>query len=132
MHGPEIREAILERLSQGESLRAICRDEEMPGTTSVKRWLLEDAEFRSRYAQAREEGADVEFDELADLQAELPERTQTGSVDTGWVAWKRLQIDTKKWALSKKVPKKYGEKQETTLELGDTVSKVIREIVRAG
>jgi hypothetical protein len=130
MYSQELAAAICARVSEGESLRKACQEN---GTThtSFLRWCNESAELANQYARARTVGTDAEFERLDDLQEELPERNQYGAVDTGWVAWKRLQIDTKKWALSKKAPKKYGEKIETTHEVGDSVKKIVREIVRA-
>ena len=130
MYGQETKDLILQRLSTGESLRAICRDDGMPDFATVKRWAADDEVFRAQYVRAREEGTEAEFEALEDLQEELPERTPQGSVDTGWVAWKRLQIDTKKWALSKKAPKKYGEKIEATHEAGESITGIVRKIMR--
>ena len=50
-------------------------------------------------------------------------------VDIGWVAWKRVQIDTMKWLLSKRNPKKYGDKiglehsGEINVGLADRIAK---------
>jgi hypothetical protein len=44
--------------------------------------------------------------EMADTE---PERTERG-VDSGWVQWQRMRVDALKWALSKKAPRKYGER----------------------
>lgn len=100
---------VCELVSQGESLRAAC---EAVGTThpTFLRWCAENKELADQYAHAREAGSDVEFESLADMVAEQPQTAPSGAVDAGWVAWKRLQVDTKKWALSKKAPKKYGDK----------------------
>lgn len=41
--------------------------------------------------------------------------TDNGGTDAGAVAKQRLQVDTRKWMLSKLAPKKYGER--TAMEL---------------
>ena len=38
--------------------------------------------------------------------------TDSGATDSGAVADKKVQIDTRKWLLSKLAPKKYGDKLE--------------------
>ena len=45
---------ICERLADGESLRSICRSEDMPGRTTVFKWLRELPAFADQYARARE------------------------------------------------------------------------------
>lgn len=68
-----------------------------------------------RYARAKLIACQAWADETLTLaDAEPPDvDTQFGShKDPGWVQWKRLQIDTRKWHLSKLLPKVYGEKLE--------------------
>jgi hypothetical protein len=129
MFSQDKADAICEAISSGMSLR---KASEAVGVShsSVLTWAREMPEFANQYARARDIGTDVEFDALSEIQQELPERGPTGGVDAGWVAWKRLQIDTKKWEIAKKAPKKYGDKVESTLELGDSVTKIVREIIR--
>lgn len=109
---------ILDRISDGESLRKICCDDAMPGQTTVYRWLRENEEFRQQYASARELQADTLFDETLDIADDATndwmERHAEGSV-----SWKengeairrsQLRIDTRKWMAGKLKPKKYGDK----------------------
>lgn len=53
-YGPELTARICERLSDGQSLREICKSEGMPSRATVLRWLQVHDEFRDQYAQARE------------------------------------------------------------------------------
>jgi hypothetical protein len=53
-YGDEIANTICTRLMNGESLRAICADPAMPAKATVCRWLARNADFRRRYARARE------------------------------------------------------------------------------
>jgi hypothetical protein len=109
MFSQEKADAICELVASGESLR---KASDAVGVThpTFLRWCNESRKLADQYARAREIGADVSFDALEDLKEDTPERGPTGTVDAGWVAWKRLQIDTAKWSLSKKAPKKYGDK----------------------
>jgi len=99
----ELAARICERRSAGESVRRICRDDDMPSTTTVMRWLGDNPEFRVQYARACEIDAETEFDALQDIADEAtPQDVQVA----------KLRIDTRKWVLSKRNPKKYGERQE--------------------
>ena len=95
----EIRNAVLRRLEEGEALRAICRDPDMPDKVTVWRWIDEDEAFRSQYAQARAKG----YDERA-------ERMEENVLAEPDVARARLLFDQQRWYLGKMAPKKYGDK----------------------
>jgi len=101
----ELGNAICLRLSS-ESLRSICRDEEMPARKTVHLWLLEESkkEFLHQYNIA----CNTRAEELFDSLEEIADNTK------GDVQRDRLRIDTKKWYLSKVMPKKYGDKLDMT------------------
>lgn len=95
---------ICERLAAGETLRAICRDDKIPSEPTVRRWALEREAFSAQYARAREigyQGLADELTEIADDKGGDPTRD-------------RLRVDTRKWLLSKALPKLYGDKIEHT------------------
>lgn len=96
---PEIANEICERLSDGESLRKICEDDEMPARSTVRTWLVQNAEFQAQYAHAREQQADVYAERIVD-EAETATDASLG----------RLKMDALKWAASKLAPKRYGDK----------------------
>lgn len=102
-----LADRICERLAAGETLRAICRDEGMPPEPSVRRWALEKDEFSAQYARAREIG----YQGLADQLTEIAD-------NDGDPARDRLRVDTRKWLLSKALPKVYGDKLQHTGEGG--------------
>ena len=93
-----------ERVADGESVRSICADPDMPARSTIFKWIGAHPEFTDQYARAREIGAEVKFDELEELAA-----TATPEC----VSVVKLQVDTRKWALSKMLPKKYGDKVQT-------------------
>lgn len=120
-----LAETICARIMDGESLRAVCRDEEMPSRMTVLRWVASNEAFRDQYARACEIRADLLFDEMFEiaddatndymLQASKDAGDEDGvSLKAGFnsenVQRSRLRIDTRKWALSKMNPKKYGDK----------------------
>lgn len=125
---PEIAERILEQLAQGMGLRTICKEDGMPTETAVRKWVHDDVEgFGSRYARARAIGLDSVAEEIIDIADEAPRMTATKDgeqVDSGDVSHRKLRIDSRKWLLSKILPKKYGDKVEVeqTGEVKHTIS----------
>lgn len=120
----ELALVICERLVEGESLRAICREEGMPSQSMVFRWLEANEAFREQYARAREMQADTFADELTEISDDARndwmerhgEKGEDGEPVKGWqvngehIQRSRLRIDTRKWIASKLKPKKYGDK----------------------
>jgi hypothetical protein len=98
---PELGQLILERIAEGESLRKVCRADDLPSRETVRRWLRDDPEFRAQYALAREEQADAKFEEAWEI-------ADAATSETVQVA--RLKVDTIKWQASKLAPKVYGDK----------------------
>lgn len=104
LYTDKIGEEICAELAAGRTLRQICEDAKMPDERTVRRWALDvDHPFSPQYARAREVGyarlAD-ELLEIADNDAKEPDAT----------ARDRLRVDTRKWLLSKALPKLYGDK----------------------
>lgn len=92
----------------------------MPGERTVFRWLAENEEFRQQYARAREFWADAEFDNMlaiADTPVEGTRRKVTIDDDgeseeilhADMVEHRKLQVNTRQWALARMSPRKYGE-----------------------
>ncbi len=131
-----VADQIVERLSEGLSLRQICDAEDMPARSTVLRWVRDHASFRALYALARELQIDLMADEILDVADDgsndwMEGRNGEEVVNGEAIARSRLRVDTRKWLLSKLMPKKYGDKLELA---GDpaapiVIEKVIREIV---
>jgi hypothetical protein len=117
-----IADAICVRLSQGESLRSIVKDEEMPSQGVVYLWLQQKPDFLEQYTRAREEQADTLADEIIHIADEQPEviavtDKKTGALiehklDGAFLQWQKNRIDARKWTAMKLKPKKYGDKLE--------------------
>lgn len=105
IYTPELATEICARMSEGRSLRSVCRDEDMPNLSTVVRWFKETdkQDFCAQYAKAREAMADAMADEALEL-------ADNCDPDPGPVGKARLQIDTRKWLLSKVAARKYGDK----------------------
>ena len=99
----ELADTICERLALGESLRAICRDEHMPGMATIFRWLGANERFRDQYAHAREAQADALADDILDI-ADTAEETNEA------VRKAQLRIESRKWIASRLKPKKYNDR----------------------
>ena len=123
----DIANEICRRMAEGESLRQICRDEAMPNKAMVMRWLKNGKfpKFVEQYARAREQLLEYWADEIIDIADDASndymERTsRDGGTEIAYnaehVQRSKLRIDARKWLLSKLVPKKYGDRIETTVK----------------
>lgn len=134
-------DVICERLAEGESLRSICRDEEMPSLVTVFKWLSQQESFANQYARAREEQAEAlaaEIVAIADeteVTTKMDGETVTLTLDSTAVARNRLRVDARKWVAAKLKPKVYGDKvtnEHTGVDGGPVqlVTKIQRTIVK--
>ena len=109
---------ICDRMETGESLRSICRDDNFPHVGQVIKWLASDSnrEFRLQYAHSRQVGLEVMADDVLNIADQNPVLTPAGNIDNAGVQHQRLRVDTRKWILSKQLPKVYGDR---TILAGD-------------
>lgn len=121
----ELAATICSRIAHGESLRQICRDDAMPAMSTIMNWLLEEEkkDFRKLYENARELQCEVLFDETLEIaddgtndwvERETDEGRTIEVFDHEHVQRSKLRVDTRKWFISKVLPKKYGEKLDVT------------------
>jgi hypothetical protein len=103
----ETADTICDRLSDGESLRSVCRDKDMPDKVTVLKWLRERPDFLTQYTRAKEESADALSDEIQTIARD----TLHGKYDPNAA---RVAGDLYKWTASKLKPKKYGDKLDLT------------------
>ncbi len=114
---------ICKRLAEGNSLRTICLDDDMPAATTVHQWVLEDKEgFSKHYARARELQAENMFDEILEIADDgsndfmtITKGNVTYNIEDREVTNRsRLRVDSRKWYLSKVLPKKFGDRMDFT------------------
>ena len=116
---------ICNRIAEGESLRKICKDEHLPDKGTVFTWLLDEdkKDFHDQYARARAAQAENLFEETLEIADDGTNDYVTVESEDGQVTERlngehvqrsRLRVDTRKWYLSKVLPKKYGEKIDVT------------------
>jgi len=118
---PALFTVICDRIANGESLRAVCRDPEMPAKSTVMRWLREKPELRDQYAIARDDLLDHWAEDLIEISDDGTLDTMPGTDKHGNevmvanhanVQRDRLRIDARKWLMSRLGPKKYGDHVE--------------------
>ena len=121
-----IFEEIFERMSEGEALRNILMDDDMPSTQTFYRWIDEDENKSKQYARASRKRADAIFEGVLDIaDNNTADRCSDNAVA---VQRDRLRVDARKWIASKLNPKKYGDKVDLTTD-GE---KIQPQIIRIG
>jgi hypothetical protein len=96
----------------------------MPAESTVRAWALDDrAGFSAQYARAREIGYHAMADETLEIAdsaqgdyvaKDLGDNVTVEVVDHEHIARSRLRVDTRKWLLSKALPKVYGDRVALT------------------
>lgn len=113
---PEAHAEICERLSKGEPLAVICRDEHMPAVRTVSGWKDQFPTFAADFAHARDDGFDALAAESLEIVDTDPERMATehgDKVDAGYVAWQKNRVEQRLKLLAKWDPRRYGDKLHT-------------------
>ena len=136
----EKADEILARVASGETLRQVCRDEEMPPESTVRQWALSDVDgFAAQYARARELQMEAWADETIDIADDARndwierENARTGAafiaLNEEAVSRARIRIDQRKWLMSKWKPSQYGDKVQVAGEIAHRIERVERRIV---
>lgn len=103
----EAAEEICERLSEGEPLAQICRDEHMPALRTVSDWKAKHEDFALKFQEARDDG----FDAIA-VRARQTARglgAHHGGDSTNDVQRDKLIIETDLKLLAKWCRGRYGD-----------------------
>jgi len=108
----EIIQNVLDGMAIGGlSCFKACQAAGVPNSTFM-RWVDADAKLAERYAHAREDLIERMANEVLELaDSEVPE-TGDGKRDWQAIQQRKLQVDSRKWLLSKLAPKKYGDRLE--------------------
>lgn len=112
---PELAREICLRIAAGASVRSICEDEAMPSEATVRAWAVDDLDgFSAQYTRAIQIRAMGWADEIVDISDDGRNDTYIDDngnerTDNERVARSRLRVDTRKWMLSKMLPKVYGD-----------------------
>lgn len=114
-------DAICAAIAEGLSLRKACAlDIEGPKPATVCDWVLRDENgtFAEQYTRARQLQAQLLADEILEIaddgRNDVIEVEENGKkrIETNWdcIHRSRIRVDTRKWYLSKVLPKIYGDK----------------------
>lgn len=118
----KLKEEISKRLSDGESLKSICKDGWMPGRSTVMEWLQKDEEFRTKCARARETAVEGMVEEILTIADDVDECPKSRGV----------RISARQWIAAKLMPKKYGDK--VTHDLGadtqDALAGLLERVIK--
>lgn len=112
---------ITEIADVGTPLRTILKRAGMPSSSTFFIWL-DDESFSKRYARAKEVQAEALADEILEIADDgtndymtIVKGDMEYNVENREVTSRsRLRVDTRKWVLSKILPKKYGDKIDVT------------------
>jgi hypothetical protein len=126
--------AICALLAEGLSLREICKKDGMPPHSTVRQWVLDDrAGFAAHYARARDFGLDALADEILEIANTPKEGIKTVEKPTGtevtngdMIEHRRLQVEARKWYLSKLAPKRYGDKLAVEHDVSDALAERLK------
>jgi len=116
---PELEAEVLMRISEGEPLTQICRDDEMPSRRVVLKWVQTEPDFKKRYDEAREIQVDAMLDEMIEIVddgtndwmlRELSKGRVKMDVNKEHINRSRLRFEARKWWIGMMMPHKYSEK----------------------
>ncbi len=119
-----VAQVICERIIEGQSLREICRDPDMPGKDTVYKWLAVTPKFSDAYARAREHQCDAWADDIREIADDatndyMERIAKNGEIEhvpnPETVQRSKLRIDTLKWLMSKYSPRRFGDKIDVNM-----------------
>ena len=84
---------------------------------TVFRWFRAHEDFRLQYANAKEASAEAMSEDILDLADGSLDVVRKGNEKKANALAQsvKLQVDTRKWIMSKMKPKKYGEKSNSII-----------------
>lgn len=113
-----VQALIIDQMSNGKTLSAICRQDGMPSRRTVYDWIRDDEAFAAAMNDARDLGADA----IAEEALEIADTTEEGiELEIGaegnkkekrgdMLGHRKLRVETRLKLLAKWHPKRYGDK----------------------
>ena len=101
-------ETTLERLSGGETLASICRDQNMPEYGAYQRWIHKDPERKKRYREAQMLATEFHGDQMLD---EMENQYDDNGMPKD-INWQRERNNTRKFLMSCWNKERYSEKKD--------------------
>lgn len=127
----DLAKKVLEGMHGGLSCFKACQAAGVPHSTFIG-WVNVDPDLADKYTRAREDLIERMAQEVLELSDSDVGLQPDGKKDWAAVQKHKLQVDTRKWLLSKLAPKKFGDKLELT---GDpdrplAIQKIERVVVK--
>lgn len=88
----KLADEITIRLTNGETLRKICKDEHIPSRQTVINWLNQHEEFFDQYLVSRQLQAEHFADEILEIADSCTSQTEQAT---------KIQIEARKWHASR-------------------------------
>ena len=114
-----LKAEICERIVDGETVKQIAASDHMPSVRTIYQTLERDEAFAKAYAAARERQLERWEDQLIEIADDgtndwMERRRDDGSkvelVNHEHIQRSKLRVDTRKWLMSKRLPRKYGDR----------------------
>lgn len=123
----ELADYIIDKVaSSAVGLKQMCIDDEMmPDQSTVNLWRWKHPEFSTRYQLAKQHqtylmGEDCE--EIAKEVEYISDQQGCSKIDPGFIASRRLIVDTKKWHAAKLAPTIFGDRRAVEQLQGENES----------
>ena len=135
LYTPKLAQEVVERISEGEGLKTICRDDHVPSAGTVLGWVRDDREgFSNRYAQATTLRTLLWAEEIIEIADDGTNDTyvdDNGNTKTNWdeLGRSKLRVDTRKWLLARLIPHKYGERVDAEQRSASEIAAEIKAAV---
>lgn len=114
-YSTEIAKLICEEIvTSNKGIREICKNKDFPSERSIYTWLSKHQDFAQMYARAKKFQMEILGEEIIQIADDnSKDDTLMGATHVNRA---RLQIDARKWIMSKLNPKKYGDKLDVTTD----------------
>lgn len=118
----EIGDLICSKIMEGNSLRSVLVGDNMPAYSTFFKWLREHKELVDNYEHSTQERTLAMGEEIIDIADDgtndymtITKGNNDYNVEDREVTNRsKLRVETRKWLMSKMLPKKYGDKVDLT------------------
>ena len=115
-YNQELANYIVKRVASTHlSLKDLCAsDDKMPDRSTINEWRWDYPEFSAAYRLAKLHQTELMAEECEEISKELEytsDQSGCSKVDPGFIASRRLIVDTKKWHTSKLNPTVFGDRK---------------------
>jgi hypothetical protein len=128
-YSKEIADELCALIAEGKSINQITKLPSMPSRRAVQYWLISHPDFREKYECAMMLLAEFWAHEIIDIADDAAgdyviDECGARVVDHENINRARLKVDSRKWLLSKILPKRYGDRVTADI----TVKRDVREL----